>query len=75
MTDAALRADAHRARASRGEVHVGTDSLDGVREMVALGATVVDCSSDAAVLRSSYASVVDQVRRALAAGREGTSRP
>lgn len=75
MTDAALRATAYRARADRGEVQVGTDSLDGVREMVALGATIVNYSSDAAVLRASYASVVDQVRRALVAGREGTSRP
>jgi 2-keto-3-deoxy-L-rhamnonate aldolase RhmA len=44
-----------------------TDSADGVRHMVALGATIINYSSDAAVLRSSYASVVDEIRRALPA--------
>lgn len=40
-----------------------TDSLDGVRQMIALGATIINYSSDAAVLRSSYASVVADMRR------------
>ena len=40
-----------------------TDSLEGVREMIALGATIVNYSSDAAVLRSSYASIVAEIRR------------
>jgi 2-keto-3-deoxy-L-rhamnonate aldolase RhmA len=41
-----------------------TDSVEGVREMVALGATIINYSSDAAVLRAGYAAVVDQIRRA-----------
>ena len=40
-----------------------TDSLDGVRHMIALGATLVNYASDAAVLRSGYASVVGAIRR------------
>ena len=43
-----------------------TDSVDGVREMVALGATIINYSSYAAVLRSSYASVVADIRRKVA---------
>jgi hypothetical protein len=35
--------------------------------MVALGATIINYSSDAAVLRSSYAAVVDDIRRTLPA--------
>jgi 2-keto-3-deoxy-L-rhamnonate aldolase RhmA len=41
-----------------------TDSVEGVREMVALGATIVTYASDAAVLRAAYAAVVGQVRPA-----------
>jgi 2-keto-3-deoxy-L-rhamnonate aldolase RhmA len=41
-----------------------TDSVEGVREMVALGATIINYSSDAAVLRAGYAAAVDQIRRA-----------
>ena len=41
-----------------------TDNVEGVREMIALGATIINYSSDAAVLRASYASVVDEIRRA-----------
>jgi hypothetical protein len=33
--------------------------------MISLGATIVNYSSDAAVLRSGYASVVDEIRRAV----------
>ena len=32
--------------------------------MVGLGATIINYSSDASVLRSSYAAVVDEIRRA-----------
>ena len=42
-----------------------TDSVEGVRQMVALGATIINYSSDAAVLRSSYAAAIDEVRHAL----------
>ena len=40
-----------------------TDSVEGVRQMIALGATLVNYASDAAVLRSGYASVVAAIRR------------
>jgi hypothetical protein len=33
--------------------------------MIALGATIINYSSDAAVLRSSYAAVADESRRGL----------
>src|SRR2546425_1505820 len=39
-----------------------TDSVEGVRQMVALGATIINYSSDAAVLRAGYAAVVAEVR-------------
>lgn len=41
-----------------------TDSVDGVRQMVALGATIINYSSDAAVLRSAYAATVADIKRA-----------
>ena len=40
-----------------------TDSLESVREMIALGATLINYSSDAAVLRAGYASLVGSIRR------------
>ncbi len=40
-----------------------TDSVDGMRQMIALGATIINYASDAAVLRSSYASVMEEFRR------------
>jgi 2-keto-3-deoxy-L-rhamnonate aldolase RhmA len=40
-----------------------TDSVEGVRQMIALGATLVNYASDAAVLRSGYASLVAAIRR------------
>jgi 2-dehydro-3-deoxyglucarate aldolase/4-hydroxy-2-oxoheptanedioate aldolase len=40
-----------------------TDSVEGVREMIALGATLINYSSDATVLRSGYASLVGSIRR------------
>jgi 2-dehydro-3-deoxyglucarate aldolase/4-hydroxy-2-oxoheptanedioate aldolase len=39
-----------------------TDSAEGVREMIALGAAIITYASDAAVLRSAYASVVAGIR-------------
>ena len=41
-----------------------TDSVEGVRQMIALGATIINYSSDTAALRSAYASVVEEIRRA-----------
>jgi 2-keto-3-deoxy-L-rhamnonate aldolase RhmA len=40
-----------------------TDSVDGVRQMIALGATIINYGSDAAVLRAAYASTVTELRR------------
>src|SRR5213594_2596147 len=39
-----------------------TDSVEGVRQMVALGATIINYASDAAVLRAGYAAVAAEVR-------------
>ena len=39
------------------------DSVESMRQMIALGATIINYASDAAVLRSSYASVVEEFRR------------
>ncbi len=41
-----------------------TDSVEGVRQMIALGATIINYSSDAAVLRSAYAATVADIKRA-----------
>ena len=40
-----------------------TDSVEGVRQMIGLGATIINHASDAAVLRSSYAAVVADVAK------------
>ena len=40
-----------------------TDSVDGVREMIALGATIINVSSDAAMLKRGYAALVAEARR------------
>jgi 2-keto-3-deoxy-L-rhamnonate aldolase RhmA len=42
-----------------------TDSVEGVRQMIALGATIINYASDASLLRSAYASAVGEIRRAL----------
>ena len=55
---------AEAARKHNKQVAMLTDSLEGVREMIALGATIINYSSDAAVLRSSYAAIADEVQRA-----------
>jgi 2-dehydro-3-deoxyglucarate aldolase/4-hydroxy-2-oxoheptanedioate aldolase len=44
-----------------------TDSVEGVRRMIDLGATIINYSSDAAVLRTGYASTVQEIRRAVPA--------
>jgi 2-keto-3-deoxy-L-rhamnonate aldolase RhmA len=48
-------------------VSMAVDTLEGVREMIALGATIVNYASDTAVLRSGYATAVAEIRRILAA--------
>jgi 2-keto-3-deoxy-L-rhamnonate aldolase RhmA len=54
---------AEAARKHGKAVAMLTDSAEGVREMIALGATIVNYSSDAAVLRSGYAAMVAEARR------------
>jgi 2-keto-3-deoxy-L-rhamnonate aldolase RhmA len=39
-----------------------TDSLEGVREMITLGATIINYSSDTAILRAGYAALVEAVK-------------
>jgi 2-keto-3-deoxy-L-rhamnonate aldolase RhmA len=39
-----------------------TDSVAGVREMIDLGATIINYSSDTAVLRAGYAAMVEAVK-------------
>jgi 2-keto-3-deoxy-L-rhamnonate aldolase RhmA len=53
------------ARKNGKAVAMLTDSAEGVRQMIALGATIINYSSDAAVLRAGYASTVEEIRRAL----------
>ena len=36
---------------------------DSLREMIALGVTLINYSSDAAVLRAGYATLVGSIRR------------
>jgi 2-keto-3-deoxy-L-rhamnonate aldolase RhmA len=58
---------ADAARTHGKAVAMLTDSVEGVREMIALGATIINFSSDAAVLRKGYASVTDEIRRTIGA--------
>jgi 2-keto-3-deoxy-L-rhamnonate aldolase RhmA len=51
------------ARKHGKQVAMITDSVEGVREMIELGATIINYSSDAAVLRAGYAGVAAEVRR------------
>jgi 2-keto-3-deoxy-L-rhamnonate aldolase RhmA len=55
---------ADAARKHGKQVAMITDSVEGVREMAALGATIINYSSDAAVLRTGYAAVAAEVHRA-----------
>jgi hypothetical protein len=41
---------------------MAVDSLEAAREVIALGATIVNYSSDAAILRSGYAAAVADIR-------------
>ena len=55
------------ARKNGKAVAMLTDSAEGVKQMISLGATIINYSSDAAVLRAGYASTVEEIRRALPA--------
>jgi 2-keto-3-deoxy-L-rhamnonate aldolase RhmA len=48
-------------------VSMAVDSVESVREMIAMGATIVNFSSETAVLRAGYAAAVTEIRRAPAA--------
>jgi len=58
---------AEAARKHGKAVSMAIDSVEGVREMIALGATIVNYSSDTAVLRSGFASAIEEIRRPAAA--------
>jgi 2-keto-3-deoxy-L-rhamnonate aldolase RhmA len=60
---------AEAARKHGKAVSMAIDSVEGVREMIALGATIVNYSSDTAVLRSGYARAIEEIRRPPAAKR------
>jgi 2-dehydro-3-deoxyglucarate aldolase/4-hydroxy-2-oxoheptanedioate aldolase len=47
-------------------VSMAVDSVETVREMIALGATIVNFSSETAVLRAGYATAVAEIRRPAA---------
>src|SRR5713226_7228991 len=44
-------------------VAMAVDTFDAVREVIALGATIVNYSSDVGVLRSGYAAAVAEIRK------------
>jgi len=54
---------AEAARKHKKAVAMLTDSVEGVREMIALGATIINYSSDAGVLRAGYAAIAAEVKR------------
>jgi 2-keto-3-deoxy-L-rhamnonate aldolase RhmA len=49
-------------------VSMAVDSVDTVREMIAMGATIVNFSSETAVLRAGYATAVAAIRAPAARG-------
>ena len=58
---------AETARKHGKAVSMAVDSVESVREMIAMGATIVNYSSDTAVLRSAYATTIAEIRRSPAA--------
>jgi 2-keto-3-deoxy-L-rhamnonate aldolase RhmA len=44
-------------------VAMAVDTIEAVREVIALGATIVNYSSDTNVLRSTYAAAVAEIRK------------
>jgi 2-keto-3-deoxy-L-rhamnonate aldolase RhmA len=63
LLDQYRRRLAEAARKHGKAVAMLTDSIEGVREMIALGATIINYASDAAVLRAGYAAVVADLRQ------------
>jgi 2-keto-3-deoxy-L-rhamnonate aldolase RhmA len=54
---------AEAARKHGKAVAMAVDTVQAVREVIALGATIVNYSSDAAILRGSYAAAVAEIRQ------------
>ena len=54
---------AEAARKHGKTIAMAVDSLSAVHEVIALGATIVNYSSDAAILRSAYGAAVAEIRQ------------
>ena len=67
MLDEHRRRLAEAARKHGKAVSMAVDSVEAVRDVIAMGATIVNYSSDTAVLRSGYATALAEIRRALPA--------
>jgi 2-keto-3-deoxy-L-rhamnonate aldolase RhmA len=55
-------------RTHKKAVSMAVDSVETVREMIAMGATIVNFSSETAVLRAGYATAVAEIRKPVARG-------
>ena len=55
---------ADAARKHGRTIAMAIDTVEAAREMIALGATIINVSSDTAILRSGYAAIVTDLRRA-----------
>jgi hypothetical protein len=44
-------------------VAMAVDTMEAVREVIALGATIVNYSSDVGILRSGYTAAVVEIRK------------
>ncbi|MGH7385987.1 MAG: hypothetical protein ACREKG_12500, partial [Candidatus Rokuibacteriota bacterium] len=53
---------AEAARKHGKAVAMAVDTIEAVREVIALGATIVNYSSDTAILRQSYAAAIADIR-------------
>ena len=53
---------AEAARKHGKTVAMAVDTIEAVREVIALGATIINYSSDTNVLRSTYAAAVAEIR-------------
>lgn len=54
---------ADAARKHGKTIAMAIDSIEAAREMIALGATIINVSSDTAILRSGYATIVGELRK------------
>jgi 2-keto-3-deoxy-L-rhamnonate aldolase RhmA len=67
VLDEHRRRVAEAARKHGKAVSMAVDSVEAVREVIAMGATIVNYSADTAVLRSGYATALAEIRRTLPA--------